>query len=101
MRFDLLTMASMKMVVFQDTAMCGLVQIDQYLSEASCLHHEGNEQVAHRKDGEVTGVWWTTQSPGWTRESVEDRVRLGRVRKPMQEDGPQQGHREDKEKDTW
>jgi hypothetical protein len=41
MRFQVLTLASMKMAVFWDVATCNLVEIDRRFRDAYCLHYQG------------------------------------------------------------
>jgi hypothetical protein len=42
-RFQVLMVASVKMIAFWDIAPCSLVVVDQRFSGAQCLHHQGND----------------------------------------------------------
>jgi hypothetical protein len=42
-RYQVLTVASMKMTVFWDVAPCGSMEIDQRFRGAYCLNRQGNE----------------------------------------------------------
>jgi hypothetical protein len=44
-RFQVLTVASMKMIAFWDTTPCSLVGVDCRLRGAYCLHHQGVSNV--------------------------------------------------------
>jgi hypothetical protein len=41
LRFEVLTVVSMKMAVFWVVAPCGLVEVYQHFRGACCLHHQG------------------------------------------------------------
>jgi hypothetical protein len=44
--FEVVTAASMKMIVFWVVAPCSLVEVYQLFRGACCLHHQGNEPAS-------------------------------------------------------
>jgi hypothetical protein len=44
-RFQVLTVASMKMIVFWDAVPCSLIKPDRHFGGAYCLHHQGDSRL--------------------------------------------------------
>jgi hypothetical protein len=42
-RFQVLTVAGIKMTVFCDVPSCSLVEVDRRVRGSFCLHHQGDE----------------------------------------------------------
>jgi hypothetical protein len=57
MRFEILTVTSMKMAVFWDVAPCSLIDIDRRFRGAYCHHHQG--LILHGATSQKTVIFIT------------------------------------------